>query len=104
MANVGLTEPIIRQQASSAIQLVVQMTRLHDGARKVTGIAEVVGLDAEGVTLEEIFRFERTGVDESRRVLGRVRVTGYRPRFLERLHAAGIQLPDEVFREPVDGR
>ena len=102
MANVGLTEPIIRQQAASAIQLVVQTTRLHDGSRKVSGISEVIGLDAEGVTIEEIFRFERTGVDESRHVLGRVRVTGYRPRFLDRLHAAGIDLPEEIFKEPVE--
>ena len=102
MANVGLTEPIIRQQAASAIQLVVQTTRLHDGSRKVSGISEVIGLDAEGVTMEEIFRFERTGVDESRHVLGRVRVTGSRPRFLDRLHAAGIDLPGEVFREEAE--
>ena len=54
------------------------------------------------MTLEEIFRFERTGVDESRHVLGRVRVTGYRPRFLDRLHAAGIDLSEEVFREPTE--
>src|SRR5438034_10305768 len=69
MANVGLTEPVIRQQAASAIQLVVQMERHRDGARKVSCVAEVVGCNNEGVVLEEIFRFDRTGVDDARRVL-----------------------------------
>ena len=102
MANVGLTEPIIRQQAASAIQLVVQMTRLSDGSRRVSSIFEVTGLDADGVVGEEIFRFERTGMDEARRVLGFFQATGYRPQFLERFHASGIHLPEEVFRERVE--
>ncbi len=104
MANVGLTEPIIRQQVTSAIQLVVHMSRLHDGARKVASIVEVAGLGAEGVRVEEIFRLERTGVDETRRVLGRFQATGYRPQFLERLHACGIDLPQETFSEQVEVR
>ena len=99
MANVGLTEPVIRQQMVSAVQLVVHMARLHDGSRKVSSIAELVGLDAEGVIVEEIFRFERTGVDEAKHVQGRFRATGYRPQFMDRLHAAGISLPDSVFSE-----
>ncbi|HYR86922.1 MAG TPA: CpaF family protein [Terriglobia bacterium] len=98
MANVGLTEPIIRQQAASAIQLVVQMARLRDGSRKVSSVAEVVGYSDEGVELEEIFRYERTGLDEARRVVGRFVPTGYRPQFLSRLQARGIALPqDQVF-------
>src|SRR5207249_1984226 len=68
MANVGLTEPIIRLQAASAIQLVVQMARLRDGSRKVSSIAEVTGITHEGVTVEEIFKFEQTGIDESRHI------------------------------------
>jgi len=99
MANVGLTEPVIRQQIVSAIQLDVQMVRLHDGSRKVSSVAELVGLDEDGVIVEEIFRFERTGVDENKRVTGRFRATGYRPQFLERLHAAGVDVPDELFQE-----
>src|SRR3989441_11646331 len=97
MANVGLTEPVIRQQAASAIQVVVQMIRLRDGSRKVSNIAEVTGVDHDGVQLAEIFRFERSGMDERRTVLGRFVPTGYRPQFLKRLRAAGVEVPEEVF-------
>src|SRR5438132_813803 len=68
MANMGLTEPVIRQQAASAIQLVVQMARLRDGARKVSSVAEVTGIGREGVELEEVFRFDRSGVNDGRSV------------------------------------
>ena len=84
MANVGLTEPVIRQQAASAIQVVVQMMRLRDGSRKVSSVAEIIGVSAEAVQLEEIFRFERSGM--------RFLPTGYRPQFLKRLRAAGIEV------------
>src|SRR5437899_4553097 len=97
MANMGLTEPIIRQQAASAIQLVVQMARLRDGSRKVSSVAEVTGIGREGVELEEVFRYERTGLDESRRVMGQFVATGYRPQFLSRLQARGIEMPEEMF-------
>jgi pilus assembly protein CpaF len=90
MANVGLTEPVIRQQAASAIQVVIQMARLRDGSRKVASVAEVVGLSHENVIVEEVFRFERSGVDERGRVLGRFVETGYQPRFLGRLKARGV--------------
>ncbi len=92
MANVGLTEPVIRQQAASAIQVVVQMARLRDGSRKVSSIAEVVGLSGEDVALEEIFRFERTGVDPTGHVTGRFEATGYRPQFLSRLKSRGVEV------------
>src|SRR2546421_6622079 len=97
MANVGLTEPVIRQQAASAIQLVVQTMRLRDGSRKVSSVAEVVGVGHEGVELEEIFRFERSGVDETRNVRGRFVATGYRPQFLKRVRASGVEIPSEMF-------
>ena len=97
MANMGLTEPVIRQQAASAIQLVVQMARFRDGSRKVSSVAEVIGINEDGVALEEIFRFERTGLDDARRVLGRFVATGYRPQFLGRLHARGVEMPEQVF-------
>jgi pilus assembly protein CpaF len=91
MANVGLTEPVIRLQAASAIQVVVQMSRFRDGSRKVSSIAEVIGCTEHGVQLEEIFRYERTGVDESGRVQGQFIATGYKPQFLHRLEARGIE-------------
>ena len=90
MANVGLTEPVIRQQAASAIQLVIQMIRLRDGSRKVSSIAEVAGVGHDGVELQEIFRFERSGVDKTQSVVGRFVATGYRPQFLKRLRASGV--------------
>jgi pilus assembly protein CpaF len=98
MANMGLTEPVIRQQAASAVQLVVHTTRLRDGTRKVGSVAEVVGSTHDGVVLEDIFRFERSGIDEGNRVIGRFVPTGYRPLFLKRLQASGVDIPQETFQ------
>src|SRR5881397_171181 len=92
MANVGLTEPVIRQQAASAIQMVVQMMRLRDGSRKVSSVAEVVGVSEETVQLEEVFRFERSGMNVTGTVVGRFVPTGYRPQFLKRVRAAGVEV------------
>jgi pilus assembly protein CpaF len=92
MANMGLTEPVIRQQAASAIQVVIQMVRLRDGSRKVSSIAEVVGATEESVVIEEIFRFERTGMGEMQQVQGKFVATGYRPEFSKRLQAAGVEV------------
>jgi len=102
MADMGLTEPVIQQQAASAIQLVIQMARFRDGSRMVTGVAEVVEANRDGVVLEEIFRFEHGGMDQTRRVLGRFVATGYRPQFLKRLHARGIVLPERIFEGPAE--
>jgi pilus assembly protein CpaF len=105
MANMGLPERVIRQQISSALQVVIHLTRLHDGSRKVTNITEVTGLDEEeGVTVQEIFAFERTGLAVGGRVTGRFRATGVRPHFLERLRACGIHLPAQTFSEVVEVR
>jgi pilus assembly protein CpaF len=97
MANVGLTEPIIRLQAASAIQVVIQLTRLRDGSRRVSSIAEVVGVTPDGVELAEIFRFEKIGLDDSHRVTGRFLATGYRPVFLNRLRSRGTDISDRMF-------
>jgi len=105
MANMGLPERVIRQQISSALQVVIHLVRLHDGSRKVTNITEVTGLDEEeGVTVQEIFAFERTGLAGGGRVTGRFRATGVRPHFLERLRACGIHLPAQTFSEVVEVR
>ncbi|PYS39025.1 MAG: pilus assembly protein CpaF [Acidobacteria bacterium] len=90
MANMGLTEPVIRQQAASAIQMVIQMSRFRDGSRKVSSVAEVVGATDDAVQMQEIFRFERTGVNDAQQVVGEFVATGYRPQFLKRLQAAGV--------------
>jgi pilus assembly protein CpaF len=91
MANMGLTEPVIRQQTASAIQVVVQMTRFRDGSRRVSSVAEVTGVSQDAVQIEEIYRFERSGMDDARQLAGKFVLTGYRPQFLKRLEAAGVE-------------
>jgi pilus assembly protein CpaF len=102
MANMGLTEPVIRQQAASAIQMVIQMARYRDGSRKISSIAEVVGCGADGVLLEDIFRFERIGLDEAGRVVGRFVATGYRPQCVDRLTSRGVDVPETLFQTELE--
>jgi pilus assembly protein CpaF len=104
MADMNLPDRIIRQQLASAIQVIVQIARLTDGTRKVMKISEVRGLSDDSITLEDIFEFERHGVTDTGRVLGRFRATGARPDFLERLKACGIHMPPQIFHESVEVR
>ncbi len=97
MGNVSLPEKAIRQQISSAIQLVVQQTRLADGSRKVTSISEITGMEGDVITMQEIFTFEKMGMTQDGKVIGRFRATGVRPKVAERLKAAGIHLPSDMF-------
>jgi pilus assembly protein CpaF len=99
MADVEIPSRVIRQQLASAIKLVVQVARLQDGSRKITSIAEVVAAHDEHVELQEIFTFERTGINEQGKVQGRFRGTGVLPKILDRLRVSGINLPDSVFSE-----
>jgi pilus assembly protein CpaF len=105
MANLNLPERAMRQQIASAIQVVIQIGRLSDGKRKVMSIAEIVGMEGDVVTMQDIFVFERHGVAEDGEVLGRFRASGIRPRFTDRLQAHGIQLPAALFSdaEPAGG-
>ena len=97
MANLNLPERAIRQQIASAINIIVQVTRLADGTRKVTGISEITGMDGEAVALQEIFVFERLGIGPGGKVKGRFRATGVRPRCAERIAAAGFPLAPDLF-------
>jgi pilus assembly protein CpaF len=97
MANLNIPEKAVRQQTASAINLIIQVTRLSDGTRKVTGITEVVGMEGDVVTMQDIFLFERTGLGRDGRVSGRFRATGIRPKCTDRLAAHGIQLPPDMF-------
>jgi pilus assembly protein CpaF len=97
MSNFNIPEKAVRQQTASAINLIVQVTRLSDGTRKVTGINEVTGMEGEMVSMQDIFVFERTGLRRDGKVCGRFRATGIRPKCTERLAAFGIQLPVEMF-------
>ena len=97
MANLNLPDKAMRQQIASAINVVIQVTRLSDGSRKLITVSEIVGMEGDVITMQDIFTFERQGVGEDGRVLGRFRATGLRPRFTERLQAWGIELPAGLF-------
>ena len=97
MGATNLPERAMRQQISSAIQLVVQQTRLSDGSRKVTSISEITGMEGDVITMQEIFLFEKMGVTQDGKVIGRFRATGVRPKVCERLKASGIHLPADMF-------
>ncbi len=97
MGAVNLPERAMRQQITSAIQIVIQQTRLSDGTRKVTSVSEITGMEGDTITMQEIFVFEKLGVNAEGKVLGRFRATGVRPKVCERLRAAGIVLPGSMF-------
>jgi pilus assembly protein CpaF len=97
MGATNLPERAMRQQISSAIQVVVQQTRLSDGTRKVTSISEITGMEGDIITMQEIFLFEKLGVTQDGKVIGRFRATGVRPKCCERLRASGIHLPADMF-------
>lgn len=97
MAGMDLPLKVVRQQISSAIDLIVQQTRLKDGKRKVTAITEVAGMEGDVVVLSDIFKFNQTGVTPDGQVLGELQPTGIRPNFTPRLEAAGFKLGAEVF-------
>ena len=102
MANANMGVRSMRQQVASAVNLFVQVARFSDGSRRVTHITEVVGMEQDMITLQDIFLFEKTGIAESGRVIGRFRATGIRPRFSERLKACGINLPPQLFQTVVE--
>jgi pilus assembly protein CpaF len=93
MTGMRLSDKAMRQQIASAVNLVIQVARLTDGTRRIVSISEITGMEGDTIAMQEIFQFERTGVDSSGKVLGRFRATGIRPRFAERLLQYGMQLP-----------
>lgn len=97
MTGVSLPEHAMRFMISSALDMVVQVSRLADGTRKVTSIAEVVGMEGEVITLQDIFVFERQGIDANGKVVGRFRATGIRPKFADKLEVAGVDVPEDLF-------
>jgi pilus assembly protein CpaF len=97
MTGVNLPEKAMRFMVSSALDLIIQVSRVTDGSRKLMSIIEVVGMEGEIISLQEIFRYERQGLDADGKVLGRFMPTGIRPRFAERLELAGISFEEELF-------
>ena len=99
MTGMRLSDRAMRQQVASAINIVLQVARMSDGTRRVTSISEITGMEGETITMQEIFQYERTGVDSQGMVVGRFRPTGIRPWFAERLKACGLQLPRVFFED-----
>ncbi len=99
----GFDMPIkaMRQQIASAVQLIVQATRLQGGSRRVTHITEIVGMEQDTVVMQDIYRFQQEGLDEDGRAFGRFECTGIRPTFMDRLESAGVRLPVSAFRERI---
>ncbi|PWU13677.1 MAG: pilus assembly protein TadA [Bdellovibrio sp.] len=97
MAGMELPVRAIREQISSAVQLIVQISRLSDGSRKVTSITEVVGMQGDTVTMQEIFRFKETGYDKNRRIVGVFQAMGLIPTFIEKLEQKGVIIPRDIF-------
>ena len=99
MAGLNIPDRAIRHQVASALDVVIQLARLSDGSRKMMNLYEIIGMEGEMITMQEIFLFELLGLSEDRRVLGRFRTTGIRPKFVKQLEAMGINLAPNVFRE-----
>nr|WP_217346608.1 CpaF family protein [Noviherbaspirillum sp. L7-7A]MBV0881073.1 CpaF family protein [Noviherbaspirillum sp. L7-7A] len=97
MANLNLPNKAMRQQIASAITVVIQGLRLIDGKRKITSIQEITGMEGDVITMQEIFAYRQTGVDNNGNIVGYFHATGVRPKFADRLQAFGVTLPDSMF-------
>jgi len=102
MANANMGVRSIRAQVTSAIDLMVQVARFSDGSRKITYVTELVGMEGDQVTMQDIFLFEKSGLAENGKVLGKFKATGVRPRFYEKLRSSGITLPASLFQTVVE--
>jgi pilus assembly protein CpaF len=101
MANLNVPDKVVRQQIASAIQCVIQIARMSDGTRKVTSISEITGMEGDVISMQEVFTFERRGLSETGKVKGAFRATGVRPKFADRLAAAGYRLRPSLFETEV---
>jgi pilus assembly protein CpaF len=97
MANLNVPDKAIRQQVASAVNMIVQVSRLSDGTRRITGVSEVTGMEGEVITMQDLFLFERTGITPEGRVTGRFRATGIRPKVAEKIASTGNHLPATMF-------
>ena len=102
MANLNLPEKALRQQIASALAIVVQISRMSDGTRRITHFSEIAGMDEDVVSMQDIFLFEKRGVAPGGRVLGRFVATGIRPKFAEKLKVSGINLPATLFEHSME--
>lgn len=102
MSDIEMASRVIQQQLASAIQVVMQVSRLQDGSRKVVSIAEVQGIQENRIEVQDIFRFERLGVSDAGKVQGQFRGSGERPKILERLRIHGVEIPPSILDEVVN--
>src|SRR6185436_10455992 len=102
LANANMHLTAIRQQVAAAVHIIVQCSRMSDGTRRVTHVTEVTGIETDIVTLQDIFVFEKRGLSPDGKVIGRFAATGILPKFNEKLLAAGVHLPVEMFDEIVN--
>ena len=102
MVNSHMGIRSIRSQIASAVDLFIQTSRFSDGTRRITHITEVVGMEQDIITLQDIFLVEKTGINEAGKILGRFRATGIRPKFYDRLRTCGITLAPQLFRTVVE--
>jgi pilus assembly protein CpaF len=105
MTNLNLPERAVRQQVASALNIVIQVSRMADGTRKVTSISEITGMEQDVISMQEIFSFQKTGIAPDGRVIGQFRATGVRPKCSEALAAVGCPLPMDMFenRQQIGG-
>jgi septum site-determining protein MinD len=97
MAGMDLPIRAIREQVASAVNLIIQISRLSDGSRKVTSVTEVCGMQGDTVTLQEVFRFKETGFDKNRKIMGNFQAMGLIPTFIEKLEAKGVYISRDLF-------
>jgi pilus assembly protein CpaF len=101
MAGLELPIRALRSQFASAVDLIIQASRLQGGPRKVTSISEVIGMEGDTIIMQEIFAFRQLGVDENGRAFGEFLSTGIRPTFMDRLESSGFRLSADLFRQRV---
>jgi pilus assembly protein CpaF len=97
MANLNIPDRAVRQQIASAVNMLLQISRMADGTRKIVAISEITGMEQDVITMQDIFVFERTGLNREGKVMGRFRATGVRPKCAEKLATMGIHLPIDMF-------
>jgi pilus assembly protein CpaF len=97
MANLNIPDRAVRQQVASAVNIVIQVTRLTDGSRRVTSVSEITGMEQDVIAMQEIFHFHQNGINEAGKVIGAFKATGVRPKCADRIAATGRQLPMDMF-------
>ncbi|MBF0542996.1 MAG: CpaF family protein [Candidatus Riflebacteria bacterium] len=103
MAGMDLPVRAIREQIASAVHMIVQQSRLKDGSRKITYLTEIQGMEGEKVVMQDIFRFEQSGIDEKGKIIGRLKPTGIRPKFAQKFEESGVHLPANIFTDTSKG-